>query len=135
MVLPPGQSESCPGNAKLTLPGSKRPLPPDRILLNSYLPRDSAPTMEEVTAPGPNDIKLILHRWRPFNRGESAADRLDDLYPRTLRMPVTVREARLGEEYYVAVPVGTIKEDIQKIVQDGMQIRNRNYVQLVELVE
>ena len=31
-------------------------------------------------------------------------------------MPVTVREAGLGEEYSVAVPVGTIKEDIQQIV-------------------
>ena len=43
-------------------------------------------------------------------------------------MPVTAREAGLGEEYSVAVPVGTIKEDIQKVVEDGMQIRNRNYV-------
>ena len=94
--------------------GHKRPLPPDRILLNSYLPpRGPALAMEEVTAPGPDDIKLILHRWNPFNRGESAVDHLDDLYPRTLRMPVIVREARLGEEYSVAVPVGTIKEDIQ----------------------
>ena len=89
-------------------------MPPDRILLNPYLPpRGPAPAMEEVTVPGPDDIKLILHRWRPFNRGESAVDRLDDLYPRTLRMPVTAREAGLGEEYSAAVLVGTIKEDIQ----------------------
>ena len=113
-VLPLGQSESCLGTAKLALLGRKRPLPPDRILLNFYLPpRGPAPAMEEVTAPGPDDIKLILHRWRPFNRGESAADRLDDLYPRKLRMPVTAWEAGLGEEYSAAVPVGTIKEDIQ----------------------
>ena len=85
--------------------------------------------MEEVTTPGPDEIKLILHRLRPFNRGESVADRLDDLYPRMLRMPVTAREARLGEEYFVVVLVGTIKEDIQQVVEDGMQIRNRNYVQ------
>ena len=81
--------------------------------MNSYLPpRGLAPAMEEATAPGLDDIKLILHRWRPFNLGEFAADRLDDLYPRTLRMPITAREAGLGEEYSVAVPVGTIKEDI-----------------------
>ena len=42
-------------------------------------------------------------------------------------MLVTVREAGLGEEYSVAVLVDTIKEDIQQIVQDGMQIRNRNF--------
>ena len=90
--------------------------------------------MERVTTPGPDEIKLIFHRWRPFNRGESTADRLDDLYPRTLRMPVTAREAGLGKEYSMAVLVGTMKEDIQQIVEDGMQIRNRNYVQSVELV-
>ena len=136
VVLPFGQSKSCLGGAKLELLGRKRPLQPDRMLLNSYLPpRSPTPTMEEVTAPGPDDIKRILHRWRPFNRGESAADCLDDLYPGTLRMPVTVWEARLGEEYSVAIPVGTIKEDIQQIVQERMQIRNRNYVQSAELVK
>ena len=114
VVLPLDQPESHPGNAKLQLPGRKRPLPPDRILLNSYLPsRGPASAMEEVTAPGPDDIKLILHRLRPFNPSESTADRLVDLYPRTLRMPVTAREAGLGEEDSVAVPMGTIKEDIQ----------------------
>ena len=136
VVLPPSQSESCSGNAKLVLSGRKRLLPPNRILLNSYLPpRGLALAMEEGIAPGPNDVKLILHRWRPFNRGESAANRLDDLYSTTLQMPVTAREAGLGEEYSLAVPIGTIKEDIQQIVQDGMQIRNRNYVQSVELVK
>ena len=136
MVLPPSQSEGCLGNAKLALFRRKRSLPPDRILLNSYLPpRGPTPAMEEVTAPGPDDVKLILHCFRPFNWGESAADRLSHLYPRTLLMPITAQEVRLGEEYSVVVPVGTIKEDIQKIVQDGMQIRNRNYVQSAELVK
>ena len=85
--------------------------------------------MEEVAIPRPDDIKSILHRWKPFNRGESAADRLDDLYLRTLRLPVRAREARQGEEYSVVVPIGTIKEDIYQIVEDRMQIRNRNFVQ------
>ena len=54
VVLPPGQSESYPGNVKLALPRRKRSLPPDRILLNSYLPpRGPTPAMEEVTALGP----------------------------------------------------------------------------------
>ena len=61
----------------------------------------------------PEDIKHIIHRWKPFNRGESAADRLDDLYLRTLRMPVASRAGGLGEEYSVVVPVGIIKEDLQ----------------------
>ena len=84
---------------------------------------------------GPDDIKSILHSLKLFNRGESAADRLDDLYSRTLRLPVRAREAEQGEEYSVAVLVGTVKEDIYQIVEDGMQIGNRNFVQTVELVK
>ena len=100
MVHPPERPESCTGTTKLTLTGRKKSLPPDRILLNSYLPlRSPAPMMEEVAVPGPDDIKSILHRWKPLNRGESAADRLDDLYPRMLRLPVRAREAGQGEEY------------------------------------
>ena len=49
VVHPPDQLESHPGNAKLALLGLKRPLSPDRILLNSYLPpRGTASVMEEV---------------------------------------------------------------------------------------
>ena len=50
-------------------------------------------------------------------------------------MLITSLEAGLGEEYSVVVPVGTIKEYIQQIVEDGMQIRNRNYIQSAELVK
>ena len=38
VVHPPERPESRPGAAKLALTGSKKQLPPDRILLNSYLP-------------------------------------------------------------------------------------------------
>ena len=118
-----------PGTAGLALIGHKRLLPPDRILINYYLPpRGPAPVMEEVTTPGPDDIKSILHCWRPFNRGESIADRLDYLYLRMLRLLVRAREARQGEEYSVVVLVVTAKEDIYQIVEDRMQIRNRNFV-------
>ena len=100
VVHPSKRPESRPGTSKLALTGRKKPLPLDRILLNSYLPpRGPNPVMEEVAVPGPNDIKYILHRWKPFNRGESTDDRLDDLYPRTLRLPVRAREAGQGEEY------------------------------------
>ena len=137
VIHPPDQAESRPDTARLAQAGGKKPLPPDRILLNSYPPppRGLTPTMEEVTVPEPYDIKHILHRWKPFNRGESAADRLDDSYPRKLRMPITARFGGLGEEYSVVVPVGTRNEDLQQIVEDGMQIHNRNYIQSIELVK
>ena len=77
VVHPSERMESCLGASWLTLTGRKRSLSPDRILINSYLlPCDPAPVMEEVIAPEPDDIKSILHHWRPFNRGESATDRL-----------------------------------------------------------
>ena len=92
VVQPSERMESRPGDARLALTGRKRSLPLDRILINSYLPSHGpAPAMEEVTAPELDDVKSILHRWRPFNRGESAADCLDDLYPRMLRLPVRAR--------------------------------------------
>ena len=39
-------------------------------------------------------------------------------------MPVASRAGGLGEEYSVAVLVGIIKEDLQQIIEDGMQVRN-----------
>ena len=73
---------------------------------------------------GSEDIKHIIHRWKPFNQGESATDRLDNLYPRTLWMLVAAWAGGLGKEYSVAIPVGIIKEDLQQIIEDGMQVRN-----------
>ena len=135
VVHPSERTKSRPGAAGLALTRRKRSLPPDRILLNSYLPpRGPTPVMEEVTVPGPDDIKSILHRWRPFNRGESATDRLDDLYPRMLRLLVRAWEERQGEEYSIVILVGTTKENIYQIVEDGMQIRNRNFVQTAKMV-
>ena len=52
----------------------------------------------------------------------------------TLQVPVAAWVGGLGEEYYVAAPVGIIKEDLQQIIEAGMQVCNRNYVQSIELV-
>ena len=136
MIHPPDRPKSHSDITKLARAGRKRSLPPDQILLNSYLPpHGPTPVMEEVAILGPEDIKRIIHRWNPFNRGEFAADHLDDLYPRILQMLVTARAVGLGEEYSVVVPISTIKEDIQQIIEDGMRIHNRNYVQSSELVK
>ena len=63
VVHPLDRPESRPGKAKLVLSERKRSFPPDRILLNSYIPpRGPALAMEEVTTLGPDEINLILHR-------------------------------------------------------------------------
>ena len=51
-----------------------------------------------------------------------------------LRMPVAARNMGLSEDYSVSVPAGTRKEDIERIIDDGIQVRNRNYVKSTELV-
>ena len=113
VIHPPDRAKIQSDIPKLARPGCKRSLLLDRILLNSYLPhRGPAPLIEEVAVLRPEGIKHIIHRWKPFNRGESTADRLDDLYPRMLRMPVAARADGLGEEYSVIVPAGIIKEDL-----------------------
>ena len=90
--------------------------------------------MEEVLAPRPEGAQEIIDLWRPFNRGESSADRLHDLYSALLRMPVTVRAEGKGKEYAISAPASTGKEDLLQMVEDGMMVRNRNFAQSAELV-
>ena len=112
-----------------------RPPFPERIITNSYTPPHGLePPRVEVSAPGADEVKLIMRRWEPFNREEAAADRMNDLYLHMLRMAVATQGMGLGEDYTVSVPVGTRREDIKRIIDDGIQVRNRNYVQSTELV-
>ena len=62
-IHPPDQVESRPDMPRLTRTERKRPLLPDWMLLNSYLPpRGPAPAMEEVVVPGLEDVKHIICR-------------------------------------------------------------------------
>ena len=60
-----------------------------------------------VSRKGALHVKHIVHRWKPFNRGKSLADRLNSLYTVMLRMPVATRANGVGEDYSVTVPAGT----------------------------
>ena len=92
MIPPPVQVGSRPGRSEFTHTRLKRPPLPGRIVTNSYLPTHSpAPLKEEVSVPRLEDVKHIVHSWKPFNRGKSATDRINNLYPVTLRMPVAAR--------------------------------------------
>ena len=90
--------------------------------------------MKEVLVLGLEGAQEIIDRWRPFNRGASSAYHLHDLYPMMLRMPVMVWVGGQSEVYTIPVPTGTIKEDLQQMIEDGMQVRNRNFSQSTELV-
>ena len=84
-----------------------RPTLLERIITNRYAPPcGPEPPRVEVSAPGADEVKYIMCRWEPFHRGESAADRLNNLYPHMLQMPVAARGMGLGEDYSVSVPAG-----------------------------
>ena len=61
------------------------------------------------------------------------ANRMNNLYPHMLRMSVATGGMGFGKDYSVSVPTGTQKEDIKRIIDDGIQVHNRNYVQSTEL--
>ena len=96
-----------------------RPKWSDQVITYSYIPpRESEPHRVEISTPGEEEVKKILHRWEPFHRGESAADRLDDLYPTMYRVPMAARGMGLHEAYTVLVPASTPKEDFLHIIDD-----------------
>ena len=90
--------------------------------------------MEEVSVPGPEGAQEIINGLRPFNRGESLTAHMHQLYPELLRMTVVVQAEGIGEEYAVIVPAYACKDELKQVVEDGMLIRNRNFVQSAELV-
>ena len=61
-------------------------------------------------------------------------DRLNSLYPPMYRVPVATRGMGLHKPYTVPVPASTPKEDFLQTIDDGIQVRNRNFVQSTELV-
>ena len=90
--------------------------------------------MEEVSAPRPEGAQEIINRWRPFNWGESPVAHMHQLYPALLRMPVVVRAKGKGEEYAISALAYACRDNLQQVVENDMQIRNRNFVQSTEMV-
>ena len=114
------------------LPRAKRP---DQVITNNYLPpRGLEPPRVEISTLEEEEVKKILRRWEPFHHGASTADRLNSLYPPMYRVPVAAQGTGLHEAYTVPVPTSTSKEDFLQIIDDGIQVRNRNFVQSTELV-
>ena len=108
MIPPSDRDEGQPRRSKFMQSGLPRPTFPERIITNCYVPlRGSEPPRVEVSAPGADEVKYIMRRWEPFHRGESTVDRLNNLYPHMLRMPVAARGIGLSEDYSMSVPAGT----------------------------
>ena len=132
--IPSKQITSRPDKATSSWSRRIRSLLLDWVLLNSHIPAQSqAPPMEEVSASGLEGAQEIINRWKSFNRGESSAVHMEQLYPTLLRMLVAVRVRGKGEEYVVLVLAYACKEDLKQVVEDDVLIRNRNFVQSAEL--
>ena len=59
---------------------------------------------------------------------------MQQLYLALLRMPIALWAEGRGEEYSIPVLAYVCKDDLTQVVEDGMLIRNRNFVQSAELV-
>ena len=71
-VIPPSDwDEGRPSRSKFMWSGLPRPPLPERIITNCYAPpRGLEPPRVEVSEPGADEVKYIMRRWEPFNRGE-----------------------------------------------------------------
>ena len=115
--------------------GLPRPHWLDQVITNSYLPpRRPEPPWVEVSALEAEEVKDILRHWEPFHCGASAADRLGNLYPHIYRVTVVAQGLGLHEDYTMTFPASTPNEDFLQIIDDGIQVRNRNFVQSTKLV-
>ena len=133
-VIPPSdQGEEPPSRSEYMRSGLPRPKRPDQVITNNYLPPcGPEPPRVVISAPGEEEVKEILRRWEPFHRGASVVDRLNSLYSPMYRVSVAARGMGLHEDYTVPLPASTLKE--LQIIDDGIQVRNRNFVQSTELV-
>ena len=108
------QTTSRPAKATSSRFGRSRPLLLNWLLLYSYIPpQGQPPPMKEVSTPVPEGAQEIINCWKPFNRGESPATHLEQLYPTMLRMPVEVQAKGKGEKYAVSIPAYACKEDLK----------------------
>ena len=132
VILASGQGEEPQNRSEFMWSGLPRPKRSDQVITNNYVPpRGSEPPRVEISALR-EEVKKILRRWEPYHRGAFAADRLNSLYPPMYRVPVVARGMGLHEAY--TVPAFTLKEDFLQIIDDGIRVRNCNFVQSTEQV-
>ena len=121
LVIPPSDRDGGQlSRSKFMRSGLPRPPLPERIITNYYAPsRGPDPSRMEVSAPGADEVKYIMRCWETFHHGEAAADRLVNLYPHMLRMPIATRGMGLGEDYSVSVPIGTGRKTLSGLLITG----------------
>ena len=84
----------------------------------------------DTSAPGPDEARSIIDRWNPFNKRDSFATHMRELYPNLLRIPVAARV----EEYSIPFPSYMDKKSYQRVAEDGMFIHNHDFDKTTGLV-
>ena len=135
-IIPPSYpGEGSQSRSEFMQSGLPKPKRPDHVITHNYIPpRGPEPPRVEILAPGKEEVRKILRCWEPFHSGESATNRLNDLYPSMYRVLVTARGMGLHETYTVPVPASTPNKDFLQSLMMGYRFQNRNFVQSTELV-
>ena len=103
----------------------------EHIVVKGYIhPKEGASTSAESPIPTLGDLDLIIEKRAPFDKGEVSIENMRDLYPAQRRVTAVARQ----EQYIIPCPSYLDAEDIQQVAEDGMYIRNHNFVQTAELV-
>ena len=103
----------------------------EHIVVKGYIhPKEGVSTSAESPIPTLGDLDLIIEKRAPFDKGEVSIKNMRDLYPAQRRVTAVARQ----EQYIIPCPSYLGAEDIQQVAEDGMYIRNHNFVQTAELV-
>ena len=103
----------------------------EHIVVKGYIhPKEGASTSAESPIPTLGDLDLIIEKRAPFDKGEVSIKNMRDLYPAQRRVTAVAHQ----EQYIIPCPSYLGAEDIQQVAEDGMYIRNHNFVQTAELV-
>ena len=84
----------------------------------------------DTSTPRLDEARSIIDRWNPFNKRDSSAAHVNELYSNQLRISV----AACGEEYYIPFPSYMDKKSYQRVAEGGMFIRNHDFDETAELV-
>ena len=103
----------------------------EHVVVKGYIhPKEGASTSAESPIPTLGALDLIIEKRAPFDKGEVPIKHMRDLYPAQRRVTAVARQ----EQYVIPCPSYLGAEDIQQVAEDGMYIRNHNFVQTAELV-
>ena len=100
-------------------------------MLGSYVkPMEWNRPLVDPSAPSPDEARSIINLRNLFNKRDSSATHMRELYPDLLQIPMAAHV----EEYSIPFPNYMDKKSYQRMAMDGMFIRNHDFDEMVELV-